>query len=251
MGELIDVSELANAFRLEIRERIKDKVGPLLVGFLANDDPEAKKYANMTKRACEKDGIRFQVRQVPRTDLEDALYEAVNDPQVHGIMIYYPAFGNRPSFYGGTMDDYLRDSVVPQKDIEGLCFTYRYNLYHNIRYMDKEKTKKCVLPCTALSIAKIIEWLKVYDFSLNEGERLRGRKITIFNRSEIVGRPLAAMLANDGKFDMFVFIILKLFLLFLKVLKFILLILIRYFCLLEESYMRRRRLQNLHVGCLK
>ena len=34
------------------------------------------------------------------------------DPSVHGIMIYYPAFGNHPSFYGGSMDDYLRDSVL-------------------------------------------------------------------------------------------------------------------------------------------
>jgi methylenetetrahydrofolate dehydrogenase (NAD+) len=201
MGEVIDVSALANAFREEIRAKIGGMKGaPLVVGFLGNDDPEARKYANMTKRACEKDGIRFEVRQVGRTDLEDALYDAVRDSNVHGIMIYYPAFGNKPSFYGGTMDDYLRDSVIAQKDIEGLCFTYRYNLYHNIRYMDEEKTKKCVLPCTALSIAKILEWIGIYDLALVQGERLRGKKVTIFNRSEIVGRPLAAMLANDGRF---------------------------------------------------
>eukprot|EP00475_Leptophrys_vorax_P018164 TRINITY_DN2478_c0_g1_i2.p2 TRINITY_DN2478_c0_g1~~TRINITY_DN2478_c0_g1_i2.p2 ORF type:complete len:209 (-),score=60.76 TRINITY_DN2478_c0_g1_i2:26-652(-) len=96
------------------------------------------------------------------------------------------------------MDDYLRDSVDLTKDVEGLCFTYRYNLYHNIRYTDKQKKHKCVVPCTSLSIVKILDWLGAYDTSLPEGERLVGRTITVFNRSEIVGRPLAAMLANDG-----------------------------------------------------
>ncbi|CAN0042387.1 unnamed protein product, partial [Choristocarpus tenellus] len=48
-------------------------------------------------------------------------------------MIYYPVFGAFPSFYGGSMDDYLRDTVSIKKDVEGLCNTYRRNLYHNIR----------------------------------------------------------------------------------------------------------------------
>lgn len=28
--------------------------------------------------------------------------------------------GGSPSFYGGSMDDYLRDSIVPEKDVEGM-----------------------------------------------------------------------------------------------------------------------------------
>jgi methylenetetrahydrofolate dehydrogenase (NAD+) len=71
-------------------------------------------------------------------DLESALQVATKDPLVHGIMIYYPCFGAAPSFYGGNMDDYLRDSVPIEKDIEGLCHTYRHNLYHNIRFIDSE-----------------------------------------------------------------------------------------------------------------
>ena len=38
-----------------------------------------------------------------------------------------------PSFFGGSMDDYLRDTVSFKKDVEGLSFTYRFNLYRNIR----------------------------------------------------------------------------------------------------------------------
>lgn len=38
----------------------------------------------------------------------------------------------------------------------------------------------------------------MYDNNLPYGEQLRGKIITIINRSEVVGRPLAALLANDG-----------------------------------------------------
>ena len=91
-----------------------------------------------TGKACEADGIKFEVREVDKMDLESALDAANRDPLVHGIMIYYPCFGAAPSFYGGNMDDYLRDSVPIEKDVEGLCHTYRHHLYHNIRYIDNE-----------------------------------------------------------------------------------------------------------------
>jgi methylenetetrahydrofolate dehydrogenase (NAD+) len=117
---------------------------------------------------------------------------------VHGILVYYPCFGAFPSFYGGTMDDFLRDSISIKKDVEGLCQFYRGNLYRNIRYVDDEQTQKCVLPCTPLAIVKILEHLGVYDKSQPDGDHLKGVNITVINRSDIVGRPLAAMLANDG-----------------------------------------------------
>jgi hypothetical protein len=56
---------------------------------------------------------------LPPTDLSNHPTEI----QVHGIMIYYPCFGMAPSFYGGSMDDYLRDSIPIEKDVEGLCDT--------------------------------------------------------------------------------------------------------------------------------
>jgi len=206
-------------FRKEIQDsvaRLKAKgITPLLVGFLANGDIAAKKYAEWTGKACEADGISFEVREVDKMDLENALQAATRDPLVHGIMIYYPCFGAAPSFYGGNMDDYLRDSVPIEKDVEGLCHTYRHNLYHNIRFIDSESTrygggisrpieaqqtgtKKSLLPCTPLAIIKLMEYLKVYDEQLPIGDRMKGKSVVVINRSEIVGRPLAAMLANDG-----------------------------------------------------
>ncbi len=59
-------------------------------------------------------------------------------------------------------------------------------------------TKKSLLPCTPLAIIKLMEYLKVYDEALPLGNRMAGKNVVVINRSEIVGRPLAAMLANDG-----------------------------------------------------
>lgn len=71
-------------------------------------------------------------------------------------------------------------------------------MYHNIRYFDKEQTQKCIIPCTPLAMVKILEHVGVYNSILEYGKRLHGRTITVINRSEVVGRPLAALLANDG-----------------------------------------------------
>lgn len=47
-------------------------------------------------------------------------------------------------------------------------------------------------------LRKVLEHLRIYNPILKYGNRLHGKSITVINRSEVVGRPLAAMLANDG-----------------------------------------------------
>lgn len=71
-------------------------------------------------------------------------------------------------------------------------------MYQNIRYLDSAKLAKSILPCTPLALIKILEYLHVYNPHLPYGNRLFGKNIVIVNRSEIVGRPLAALAANDG-----------------------------------------------------
>lgn len=56
-------------------------------------DPYAKQYAEWTGKACEADGIRYELRIISENELEEQLYEANADPSVHGILIYYPVFG--------------------------------------------------------------------------------------------------------------------------------------------------------------
>lgn len=205
-AQKLDAGLIASPFRAEIRSQIAKLQSqsidpPLLVGLLANTDPAAKKYAEWTGRACTADGIRYELRMIDDPiDVEAALREANDDPRVSGIIVYYPIFGQVESFSGESQDDYLRDTVSYKCDVEGLCHQYRSNLYRNVRYVDYPgNSKKCVLPCTALSVVKILESIeKVHDKSRAMGKHLEGQTVTIINRSEIVGRPLAAMLANDG-----------------------------------------------------
>jgi len=207
-------SEIAAPFRAEIQAAVRalpDGIGPKLVGFLANDDPAARQYAEWTGKTLTKDLLRFELREVAEHELEDALEKANSDPEVHGIMIYYPVFGGRPSFHGPSMDDYLRDTVSLFKDVEGLCHYYRRSLYRNKRFVafpgsatpapeqaESGIGRKCVLPCTPLAVVKVLEHLGVYDASVQVGDRMQNKTVVVVNRSEVVGRPLAAMLANDG-----------------------------------------------------
>ena len=71
-------------------------------------------------------------------------------------------------------------------------------MYQNIRFLDDNQVQKSVLPCTPLAVIKILEYLHIYNSILPYGNRLFGRTICVVNRSEVVGRPLAALLANDG-----------------------------------------------------
>ncbi|KAI9690757.1 MAG: NAD-dependent 5,10-methylenetetrahydrafolate dehydrogenase [Bogoriella megaspora] len=164
---------------------------PLLVGFLANDDPAAQMYADWTAKTCKDNAFDFELRKVNREDLEDRLVEANQDDKVNGVIVYYPVFGNR-------QDQYLQQIVDVGKDVEGLSHVYVFNMYQNIRFLDDEKLLKSILPCTPLAVIKILEYLQIYNSILPYGNRLFGHTITVINRSEVVGRPLAALLANDG-----------------------------------------------------
>lgn len=172
-------STIANPFITELKQEIQkispSQPKPTLVGFLANADPAAKKYAEWTANTCQEVGINFKLIEVPRTDLEDKIVEANEDPSIHGIMVYYPVFG-------GNQDQYIANTVSFEKDVEGLCHKYRYNMYHNIRFIDKKESKKCIIPCTPLAVVKIMEFVGVYNKILPFGNRLHGRIITIVNR---------------------------------------------------------------------
>lgn len=136
-------------------------------------------------------GVIYKLAEVDREELENRLIEANNDQAIDGIIVYYPIFNNR-------QDQYLQQIPDITKDVEGLSHRYIFKLYHNERYLDQAQTQKCILPCTPLAIVKILDYLGIYNNILPFGNRLFGRIITVVNRSETVGRPLAAMLANDG-----------------------------------------------------
>ncbi|WVQ93290.1 hypothetical protein IAU59_000357 [Kwoniella sp. CBS 9459] len=239
-GLLVTAGKVHTPFKTELLHEMSSPrfngKPPHLVGILATKKEDARTYAEFTKKACETIGINFELRLVGEAregmdgqgvgiDVEEAILEANDDRDVHGIMVYYP-------IYGGRQDQYLQSVVSPQKDVEGLNHQFLFNLYHNIRFISPltlrpipsssssatsasaagatksaaqtnadqgpEGSVKSVLPCTPLAIVKVLEHLGVYNKMLEYGDRARGKVITVINRSEVVGRPLAALLANDG-----------------------------------------------------
>ncbi|KAG9001826.1 hypothetical protein FRB90_011530 [Tulasnella sp. 427] len=207
---------------------------PKLVGILATDSKPSEMYAEFTRKTCEDIGVEFVLRRVGGAvkreegdsadagsngeGVELAIIEANEDTSADGIMVYYPIFG-------GLQDHYLQQLVSPFKDVEGLNIKFHFNLYHNIRFIKPqsltaatsssaltssnataptnsdvppEGTVKSILPCTPLGIVKCLEFMGVYNTLLPYGDRAYGKTITVINRSEVVGRPLAALLSNDG-----------------------------------------------------
>ncbi|XP_054159363.1 uncharacterized protein LOC128957595 [Oppia nitens] len=191
-GKKILGSNIAKEFIKELQKTIyENKIDVKLVTFLANDDPAAEKYAEVTAKACAETGVKYELRKINREILEDAIIEANNDPMIHGILVYYPVFG-------GGHDQYIQNCVNPAKDVEGLCHTYRFNMYNNRRFLNGVESLKSIIPCTPLAVVKILEYCNVYDMNKSYGNHLSDKIITIINRSEVVGRPLAALCANDG-----------------------------------------------------
>ncbi|KAI9257786.1 hypothetical protein EDC94DRAFT_614186 [Helicostylum pulchrum] len=178
-------STVSAHFRNQIKRVVSQrKIKPNLVGFLANDDPAAKQYAEHTASSCEDIGLDFKLIQVDKDALKSNIIKANSDKNINGIMVYYPVFGNH-------IDYTLRNSVDHLKDIEGLAHNAVNSIYH-------DPSKKKILPCTPLAIIKILEYIGQYKNSLVHGDRLKGCTVTIINRSEIAGRPLAALLAKEG-----------------------------------------------------
>ncbi|MGO8999999.1 MAG: bifunctional methylenetetrahydrofolate dehydrogenase/methenyltetrahydrofolate cyclohydrolase [Polyangiaceae bacterium] len=190
MAKVIDPAEVARTFREEIRREVRELAEPLvLVGFLAVEHGPSATYAEYTRKACDDVGVTFDLRHVKRLDAEADVLAANADPGVHGVLVYYPVFGTQ-------QDGYLRDLVDPGKDIEGLGSFWARCLYTNRRFLDPGRTKKAILPCTPLAILKLLD---AAGSSLVGAPRpLAGVRAVVFNRSEVVGRPLASMMANDG-----------------------------------------------------
>jgi 5,10-methylene-tetrahydrofolate dehydrogenase/methenyl tetrahydrofolate cyclohydrolase len=190
----IDPSSVAREFRTLVRSTIEqEKLTMKLVGFLANEDEASEVYSNFTRIGCEDVGVAYEARRVSRVSLENELRKVNADESVTGVIVYYPVFG-------GARDAHLRSVLSPLKDIEGLHPYWLDKLYSNIREIKEFSSgtvvAKPLLPCTPLAVFKLLE--AAGEMSAAAEKPFSGKKVTIFNRSEVVGRPLAFMMANDG-----------------------------------------------------
>lgn len=189
-ARVLDPAALAGEFREQIRADVAAIPEPVTVaGFLVDDHGPSRTYADYTRRGCESVGIRFDLRMLRPADVESAVRDAGGDDRVHGIFVYYPVRGPEP-------DRWIRELVDPRKDVEGLHSFWSRCLYENRRFIDAANTRRAVLPCTPLAILKLLEAGGVT--AISAPAPLAGVRACVFNRSEIVGHPLAAMMANDG-----------------------------------------------------
>ncbi|MBT5153883.1 MAG: bifunctional methylenetetrahydrofolate dehydrogenase/methenyltetrahydrofolate cyclohydrolase [Gammaproteobacteria bacterium] len=188
--QIVDPAKIAKKYLQRLKESVtRLETNMQVVGFIASDDPPSISYANATRRVFTDAGFNYDLRHVKRLELEAEIIQANADKDVHGIFIYFPVFGNQE-------DDYLRNLVHYTKDIEAGSLYWTRKLDTNDRSAtDIDANKKALIPCTPLAIVKVLDDIGEYG----DGDLpLTGKKITIFNRSQVIGRPLAIMMSNDG-----------------------------------------------------
>ena len=187
----LDPAQIAKKYVAEVKvqvERISTRIK--VVGLIASHDKPSLAYARATQQKFDAIGIDYDLRNIERLDLENEILALNASPEVHGIFIYFPVFHNE-------QDSYLRNLVDYRKDIEAGSQYWTHKLYNNDRLaVPGDPLKKALLPCTPLAIIKM---LTATALCANHDEHpLKGKTVTIFNRSEVIGRPLAVMLSNDG-----------------------------------------------------
>ena len=187
----MDPAILSKKYVRQVSEEIaRSEVKIKVLGLIASDDKPSLAYAAATKQKFDAIGIEYNLRHVERLELEKEIDQANQDTSIHGVFIYFPVFNNQ-------QDDYLRNRVDYRKDIEAGSNYWTGKLYANDRLaLSDDQRKKALLPCTPLAILKMLTEIGVY--SNNQQRPISGKVVTIFNRSEVIGRPLAVMMSNDG-----------------------------------------------------
>lgn len=203
----VDVAPLANAIRARVRSyAVRNKLK--LVGILADIGPfrnDAELYSERIATSLQEDLIDYELWRCNAhfpVQIEDAILKANNAEDVDGILVFYPIFPSDQrgpyrnklnGVYYKTHDDHFRDLVAEGKDVEGLRGSKWYR--NSGRLSASQQPAQPVYPCTARSVQAILE--EFHDWK-SKSKRWEGEIVSIVNRSEIFGRPLATMLSRQG-----------------------------------------------------
>lgn len=181
-AELIDGKKLAAETRAQIAAGVaalkaEKGVTPGLAVILVGDNPASVSYVTAKEKACTDAGMHSREIRLPVTVPEaDLLAEIVRlnaDPAIHGILVQLPL----PK---GFDEKKVIDAIAPEKDVDG--FTPE-----NVGRM--LIGEECFLPCTPHGIIKLIEVT---------GMSLAGKHAVVIGRSNIVGKPVAALLSRKS-----------------------------------------------------
>ena len=180
MAKTIDGKVLAKGLRAEIAagvEELKAATGtsPALAVILVGDNPASISYVTAKERACAEAGIVSREIRLDASCGEERLLSeiaALNaDPAIHGILVQLPL----PK---GFDERKVIDAISPEKDVDG------FTPVNVGRMMIGEE---CFLPCTPFGILKLLEFA---------GVETAGAHVVVIGRSNIVGKPVAALLSR-------------------------------------------------------
>jgi methylenetetrahydrofolate dehydrogenase (NADP+)/methenyltetrahydrofolate cyclohydrolase len=179
---VIDGKQIAEQTRAEAAAgaaELKARTGvvPHLAAVLVGDDPASAVYVRNKQIACDKAGFKSTLHRLPATTTQSellALIESLNaNPAVHGILVQLPL----PKHLDTTL---ILDAVSAAKDVDG---------FHpeNVGLMQQGRPR--FLPCTPAGVMRMLQV---------SGLETSGRHAVVIGRSDIVGKPMAALLSQKG-----------------------------------------------------
>jgi methylenetetrahydrofolate dehydrogenase (NADP+)/methenyltetrahydrofolate cyclohydrolase len=180
--KIIDGKLLAASLREEIKNKtaeLKSSKGivPGLAVILVGNNPASVSYVTAKEKACTEAGMLSREIRLPEETSEEELLEYVRnlnaDASIHGILVQLPL----PKH---IREKPVIDAIAPEKDVDGFTPV-------NIGKM--MIGDECFLPCTPHGIIKLIEF---------SGMNLAGKHAVVLGRSNIVGKPVAALLASKN-----------------------------------------------------
>lgn len=183
MAEIIDGKRLAGEIRDEVArdvEKLRAAGGPTpcLAAVLVGDNPASQVYVRNKQRSCEKAGVDSRLERLPADTSEAdllALVARLNaDPAVHGILVQLP-------LPAAISEAKVLQAIDPAKDVDA---------FHpeNVGLLSQGRPR--FLPCTPHGILEMLR---------RSGVPTAGHKAVVIGRSDIVGKPIALLLAQRGR----------------------------------------------------
>ena len=181
-GALIDGKKIADEVRAELLPRLATLAAhgivPGLAAVIVGEDPASRLYVKMKGKASEEMGLAHWTIELPEDVSERRLLDEVQrlnaDPKVHGILVQQPLPPQIPV-------DAAVSAVDPWKDVD--CFHPE-----NVGLVLIGRPR--FAPATPAGVVELL---------LRSGHDPRGQDVVIVGRSNIVGKPLAALLMQKAK----------------------------------------------------
>jgi methylenetetrahydrofolate dehydrogenase (NADP+)/methenyltetrahydrofolate cyclohydrolase len=176
-ASIIDGKAIAAEVRSDVARaaaELSDRgVIPGLATVLVGDDPASKIYVSAKRKACAEAGIKAWDHDLPastsQADLLRLLDDLNQDPAVHGILVQLPL----PEHVDEQL---VLNAVLPDKDADG---------FHPCNLGRLLTGDALVVPATPAGIRELL---------VRSNVTTGGAEVVIVGRSNIVGKPLAALL---------------------------------------------------------